>query len=85
MVNEQNRIPLLGDPAPSFKAQTTRGPINFPDDYKGSWIVLFSHPADFTRSKQDFMHSEIKTGIRQIKHEVNWFKCRSNLLPYQMD
>lgn len=48
MVNEQNRFPLLGDPAPSFKAQTTRGPINFPDDYKGSWIVLFSHPADFT-------------------------------------
>lgn len=41
-------IPLIGDFAPSFKAQTTQGEINFPEDYKGSWTVLFSHPADFT-------------------------------------
>ncbi len=43
-----NRMPLIGDPAPAFKAVTTQGPINFPDDYKGKWVVLFSHPADFT-------------------------------------
>jgi len=41
-------MPLLGDPFPSFKAQTTHGPMAFPDDLKGSWFVLFSHPADFT-------------------------------------
>jgi len=41
-------IPLIGDLAPSFKAQSTQGEINFPEDYKGSWVVLFSHPADFT-------------------------------------
>ncbi|MBU1109610.1 MAG: peroxiredoxin [Candidatus Riflebacteria bacterium] len=42
------RIPLIGDPAPAFTAKTTQGDINFPADYKGKWIILFSHPADFT-------------------------------------
>lgn len=41
-------MPRLGDPAPAFKAETTQGPINFPADYKGKWVILFSHPADFT-------------------------------------
>jgi len=43
-----NRLPLIGDTAPAFKAITTQGPINFPDDFKGKWVVFFSHPADFT-------------------------------------
>ncbi len=42
------RMPLIGDPAPAFKATTTQGEITFPEDYKGSWVILFSHPADFT-------------------------------------
>lgn len=42
------RIPLIGENAPAFSAETTQGPINFPDDYKGKWVILFSHPADFT-------------------------------------
>lgn len=41
-------MPKIGDPAPKFKAVTTQGAINFPDDYSGSWVILFSHPADFT-------------------------------------
>lgn len=41
-------IPRIGDPAPEFSAATTQGPIHFPNDYKGSWVILFSHPADFT-------------------------------------
>lgn len=45
---EQVQMPLIGDKAPQFKAMTTQGEINFPDDYKGQWIILFSHPADFT-------------------------------------
>ena len=43
-----NRMPLIGDKAPSFKAETTQGELNFPDDFKGKWVVFFSHPADFT-------------------------------------
>ena len=42
------RIPLIGEKAPSFQAVTTQGKISFPDDYKGRWVILFSHPADFT-------------------------------------
>lgn len=42
------RIPLLGEKAPSFTAQSTTGSINFPDDYGRKWKVLFSHPQDFT-------------------------------------
>lgn len=42
------RLPLIGDPAPEFKANTTQGEINFPADYEGKWVILFSHPADFT-------------------------------------
>lgn len=41
-------MPLIGDKAPDFKAKTTMGEINFPNDYKGKWVILFSHPADFT-------------------------------------
>lgn len=41
-------IPLLGDDAPSFVAKSTKGYVHFPSDYKGSWVVFFSHPADFT-------------------------------------
>jgi peroxiredoxin 2/4 len=41
-------MPRIGDKAPSFKAVTTQGEINFPDQYSGSWVILFSHPADFT-------------------------------------
>jgi peroxiredoxin (alkyl hydroperoxide reductase subunit C) len=43
-----NRMPLIGDNAPAFKAKTTQGDISFPEDYKGKWVILFSHPADFT-------------------------------------
>lgn len=41
-------IPLIGDIAPEFSASTTNGPIHFPNDFKGKWIVFFSHPSDFT-------------------------------------
>ncbi len=47
-VKEQITMPLIGDSAPHFTAKTTMGDIRFPEDYKGKWVILFSHPADFT-------------------------------------
>lgn len=41
-------MPRIGDKAPAFKAVTTQGDIDFPKQYEGSWVILFSHPADFT-------------------------------------
>ncbi len=41
-------MPRIGDTAPEFTAESTQGPVNFPSDYKGKWVILFSHPADFT-------------------------------------
>lgn len=40
-------LPRLGSPAPSFEAVTTHGTLRL-EDFKGSWLILFSHPADFT-------------------------------------
>jgi len=41
-------MPRIGEKAPAFKAVTTQGEIDFPKQYEGSWVILFSHPADFT-------------------------------------
>ncbi len=40
-------LPRINEPAPQFTANTTHGEIKL-SDYKGKWVVLFSHPADFT-------------------------------------
>ena len=40
-------LPRLGEPAPAFEAVTTHGVLKL-EDFKGSWLILFSHPADFT-------------------------------------
>jgi len=40
-------LPRLNEPAPDFTAKTTLGEIRL-SDFKGKWVVLFSHPADFT-------------------------------------
>jgi peroxiredoxin (alkyl hydroperoxide reductase subunit C) len=46
-VQEPRGLPRLGMPAPQFEAPTTHGTIRL-EDFKGSWLILFSHPADFT-------------------------------------
>lgn len=46
-ITEPTRLPLIGDPAPAFEAESTHGVISL-EGYKGKWIMLFSHPADFT-------------------------------------
>lgn len=44
---EVRSLPRIGDPAPQFEAVTTHGDLKL-EDYKGNWVLLFSHPADFT-------------------------------------
>lgn len=42
-----NAMPIIGEPAPDFEALTTNGMVKL-SDFKGKWVVMFSHPADFT-------------------------------------
>ncbi len=44
----EGRIPLIGERFPEVTVTTTHGIKKLPDDYKGKWFILFSHPADFT-------------------------------------
>lgn len=48
MEQENITMPLIGDKFPEIKSKTTHGEVNLPEDYKGKWFVLFSHPGDFT-------------------------------------
>ncbi|HEX6594753.1 MAG TPA: peroxiredoxin [Bacillota bacterium] len=47
MAQDVRSLPRIGSPAPDFEATTTHGTLRL-SDYKGSWVILFSHPADFT-------------------------------------
>ena len=47
MSEEIAKLPRLGEKAPDFEAVTTQGTLRL-SDFKGGWLVLFSHPADFT-------------------------------------
>ncbi|HBL77593.1 MAG: peroxiredoxin [Bacteroidetes bacterium GWF2_42_66] len=70
---EQEIIPMprIGDMAPSFEAITTQGKIKFPKDYKGKWVILFSHPADFT----PVCTSEFMT-FATMESEFNALNCQ---------
>ena len=63
-------MPRIGDKAPEFKAITTLGEINFPIDYKDKWVILFSHPADFT----PVCTSEFMT-FAKMEPEFNALNC----------
>ncbi|MCM8820757.1 MAG: peroxiredoxin [Candidatus Omnitrophica bacterium] len=47
-MEENRRMPLLGDDFPKMQVLTTYGVIDLPDFFKGKWFMLFSHPGDFT-------------------------------------
>ncbi|HPC82108.1 MAG TPA: peroxiredoxin [Thermoanaerobaculaceae bacterium] len=64
-------MPRIGDKAPSFKAVTTQGEINFPEQFAGSWVILFSHPADFT----PVCTSEFMT-FATLEHKFNELNCK---------
>ena len=47
-MEEKGSMPLIGEEFPDMEVQTTHGRKKLPEEYKGKWFVLFSHPADFT-------------------------------------
>jgi peroxiredoxin (alkyl hydroperoxide reductase subunit C) len=75
---ETFNIPLIGEPAPAFEAPSTKGRIKFPEDYKGKWVVFFSHPADFTPvCTTEFISFQ--------KHYDEFKKRNAELLGYSVD
>ena len=85
-MDEQQSMPLLGDLFPEMEVNTTHGPKKLPDDYKGKWLVLFSHPGDFTpvcttefvafanRKKQfDDLNAELLgLSVDQVFSHIKW-------------
>ncbi|MBD3184819.1 peroxiredoxin [Candidatus Poribacteria bacterium] len=85
-MEESKGMLLIGDKAPSFEASTSHGTINFPEDYKGKWVVLFSHPADYTPvcttefvafAKRNDQFQELNTelvglSIDQVFSHIKW-------------
>ncbi|OAT79618.1 peroxiredoxin [Bacillus sp. MKU004] len=68
---QQLTMPRIGDPAPAFEAATSRGNISL-KDYKGKWVVLFSHPSDFTPvcTTEFVAFQEIYPELKQINTEL---------------
>lgn len=66
------QMPLIGDKAPAFEAETTKGMIRFPDDYAGKWGILFSHPADFTPvcTSELFTFAKMTEEFREMDAEL---------------
>jgi peroxiredoxin (alkyl hydroperoxide reductase subunit C) len=64
-------LPRIGSPAPPFEAVTTHGVIKL-EDFKGSWLVLFSHPADFTPvcTTEFIGFAEIHPKLREMNVEL---------------
>jgi peroxiredoxin (alkyl hydroperoxide reductase subunit C) len=68
---EGHSLPRLGSPAPQFEAVTTQGTLKL-EDFRGSWLVMFSHPADFTPvCTTEFMaFAEIHAKLRELNCEL---------------
>ena len=64
-------LPRIGDPAPQFTADTTFGTLKL-EDFRGSWLILFSHPADFTPvcTTEFIAFAEIHPELREMNCEL---------------
>lgn len=95
---QRTGIPLLGDKLPEFKAQTTKGIMQFPKDFAGKWLVLFSHPADFTpvcttefvafaKRNEEFKNlgaSLVGLSIDQVFSHIKWVEWIKNTLKIEI-
>ncbi|MFP4474950.1 MAG: peroxiredoxin [Desulfatibacillaceae bacterium] len=70
-VAERHYPPRLGEPAPPFEAVTTQGVLRM-EDFKGSWLILFSHPADFTPvcTTEFIGFAKLQPKLRQMNCEL---------------
>jgi peroxiredoxin (alkyl hydroperoxide reductase subunit C) len=96
--NTQTSLPRLNEPAPQFQATATTGPIKLAD-YKGKWVVLFSHPADFTpvcstefaafaRAKGEFDKRNVQligVSIDSVYSHLAWINSIEKLLDAKID
>ena len=76
-IEQEVSIPKIGEKAPDFEVDTTHGTIKL-SDFKGSWLVLFSHPADFTPvCTTEFMaFAEIYDELKKKRCKTSGAKCR---------
>jgi peroxiredoxin (alkyl hydroperoxide reductase subunit C) len=65
-------MPRIGDQAPDFVAPTTTGELKFSEYNKDSWVILFSHPADFT--------PVCTTELSAFAVDKNWFDAHGTKL-----
>ncbi len=70
--NELIKMPRIGDAAPDFDAITTKGSIKFSEFNKENWVILFSHPADFT--------PVCTTELSEFAKEKDFFKVHNTKL-----
>ncbi|NND11177.1 MAG: peroxiredoxin [Flavobacteriaceae bacterium] len=89
---KQYAMPRIGDQAPDFEAVTTKGKIKFSEFAKDKWVVMFSHPADFTpvcttemtgfarrKSEFDELNTELLgLSIDSIHAHLGWVNNVSN-------
>ena len=97
-MDERINMPLLGDAFPTLQVQTTQGPITLPADLKGSWFIVFSHPADFTPvcttefvGFQELMPEFEKLGVKlvglsvdQVFSHMKWIEWMKDKLNVQI-
>ena len=69
MEKNEQQMPRLGEPVPAFEAMTTKGKISFPDDYKGKWVILFSHPAGLSVDSRNSHIAWLKTIREKIEYK----------------
>ena len=98
-MEEKMNMPLLGDDFPELEVDTTHGRMNIPRDLKGSWFVLFSHPADFTpvcttefvgfqKRFQEFKEMDCKLigmSIDQVFSHIKWVQWIKDNLDVEIE
>src|SRR3546814_2337205 len=69
----------IGDVAPDFSARSTTGDVRL-SDYRGQWLILFSHPADFTPVCRSEEHTSELQSLMRISYAVFCLKKNTNIV-----